>query len=205
MNNESKKNGAGFTLIELIIFIGLSTGVLAVIALFVTNVGSLKNYFDESLLVDQEIQQTLAVMIPEIRSAAQSNIGNYPIEAASQTSFTFYSDIDRDGIFERVRYYLDGTTLKKGVIEPTGSPLTYNPANEVIYEAVHNMVTGYTIFNYYDMNYSGTQDPMATPVNIPNIRIIGITLTADQKNQTAGSAAITHSAKVAVRNLRDNS
>src|SRR3989344_3115608 len=146
MNNESKKNGAGFTLIELIIFIGLSTGVLAVIALFVTNVGSLKNYFDESLLVDQEIQQTLAVMIPEIRSAAQSNIGNYPIEAASQTSFTFYSDIDRDGIFERVRYYLDGTTLKKGVIEPTGSPLTYNPANEVIYEAVHNMVIGYTIF-----------------------------------------------------------
>ena len=48
-------------------------------------------------------------MVKEIREARTSDDGSYPIEKARDKEFIFYSDIDKDGEVERVRYFL-GTT-----------------------------------------------------------------------------------------------
>lgn len=193
----------GFTLIEVLVYIFIAMGFIVVIGSFVSDITDFRSYFDEALTVEQEIRLTLARMIPEIRSAAQSNIGNYPIESATQTSFVFFSDIDSDGLFERVRYFLNGTTFQKGVIKPSGNPLTYNPANEIIVDVIHNIVLGYDIFHYYDGGYSGSEPALGFPVNIPDVRMVAVTLTADQVGQP-GAAPISMTGKVTIRNLRDN-
>src|SRR3989344_8693114 len=197
------KASSGFTLIEIMIFIGLSAGVLAVLGLVVTNIASLKDYFGEALSAEQEIQQTLTEMGPEIRSISQSNIGSYPIESSASTTLIFYSAIDQDGLFERVRYFLSGTTLKKGVIKPTGNPLQYVLGNEVVRDVVRNIVPGYDIFSYYDRTYTGTENPLTQPVGVSGVRLIRVTLTVN-RNGPQGSGAVTLSERFTIRNLRDN-
>lgn len=191
----------GFTLIEIMLIIGLSTGIIFVTAFFVNNLSSFRGYFEETLTGEQEIQQTLETIISEIRSIAQSNVGDYPIGVATPTALTFFSDADKDGLFERIRYFLDGTTLKRGKIKPTGAPLTYNPANETFTEVVHNIVLGGNIFEYYDGSYTGGEAPLVFPVPVANIRLIKVTLNVDRPGaESAGQVML--SALATPRNLR---
>jgi type II secretory pathway pseudopilin PulG len=194
---------SGFTLIEIIIFIGLAAGILIVLAGFVNNISSFSVYFQSSLSAEADIQQTLNTITPEMRAMAQSNLGNYPIEAASATTLIFYSDIDHDGLAERVRYFVNGLTLQKGVIKPTGQPLQYVTGNEVINNVVRNIVSGSTVFSYFSDSYTGTENPMSLPIDIQRVRIIKITLSVDE-NVNVDPGPITLSAQVTPRNLRSN-
>ena len=111
-------------------------------------------------------------------------------------SFTFYSDIDNDSLKEKIRYYLSGAILKKGVIKPNGNPLQYNPANEITKEIVHDVTNGgMAVFNYYDKYYDGTTAPLSQPVNVLDVRLVKITLM---------TASQTFTTQVSIRNLKDN-
>src|SRR3989344_4644245 len=118
------------------------------------------------------------------------------------TAFTFYSDIDDDGLKEKVRYFLNGPLLQKGVIKPTGSPLSYNPASEKITTLIPN-VTNATIFTYYDENYDGAGAELTSPINIPVVRLVKITITIDKDPNRAPVTTI-FSTQVSIRNLKDN-
>jgi hypothetical protein len=144
-------------------------------------------------------------MTASLRSASQSSTGAYPIAAASSTSLTYFSDIDHDGLKEQVRYFLSGTTLKRGVIKPSGNPLTYNTANEKITNLVRNIIRddANPIFSYYDSSYDGSSSAMTNPPNILNIRLIKITFLIDRDPATAPAAA-EFSTQVSIRNLKDN-
>lgn len=164
----------------------------------------LANYnirLNTSLLAKQEMHQALQVMLPEIRSAAQSNVGNYPIEEAASTTLVIYSDIDRDGRFERVRYFLEGSTFKKGTVAPTGDPLTYDLGSEKVQELVHNMV-GSQIFTYYDAKATTTASaPLPSPVNVLDINMVRITLVANQ-GTTSSPSIVGVEGQATIRNLR---
>jgi len=194
----------GFTLIEVIISVGLLSGIILMIGLFGQDISNFSLSFSESLLIQQELNLTLQSMAPELRSMAASSLGSYPIAAAGTSSFTFYSDIDKDGLFDRVRYFLQGSTLQKGVLKPTGSPLTYNPINEIVKDVLHNVVvsTSTDIFTYFDASFTGTEPKMAYPINIPLVRAIEVRLTADQAQNTP--APVTLSIFETPRNLRSN-
>lgn len=167
--------------------------------IFVTN-----STLSESASLITEVRQTFKTMMVEIRSASISSTGAYPLAAATGTSFIFYSDIDDDGLKERIRYFVDGSTLKKGVIKPTGNPLSYNPSNEVITTAVNNLANGaQPVFEYYDENYDGDDPPLTSPVNLLAVRLVKVTIKVD-KNPTRPPAAVTMVTQVSVRNLKDN-
>ena len=68
----------------------------------------------------------MKTMVSEIRTASTANTGAYTIGLATDSALTFYSDTDNDGLKEKVRYFITGTTLQKGLTKPTGSPLSYN-------------------------------------------------------------------------------
>ena len=132
-----------------------------------------------------------------------SNNGSYPIMTATSDTFIFYSDIDEDGLFERVKYYIVGNVLKKSVIKPTGNPLIYNSANEKIYDLVHNVVAdASSSFNYYDKSYAGSGSSLTSPINIPLIRIVKAQLKVDDNpNKPPGSLYFSTTAMI--RNFRD--
>jgi len=83
------------------------------------------------------------------------------IETAAPQEVVFYADIDGDGIAEKVRYYLSGTTLRMQTAEPNMAAVPptypeYSTTGEVIREGVRNGSTA--LFNYYA---AGGTSPMS--------------------------------------------
>jgi len=138
----------GFTLIEIFIVI-LIVGFLAgVIIFFVTSLSNYRMFFMFTVGSEREIDMMLSNIAREIRTMNYSSNGAYPIEYASTTSIIFYSDLDNDGLTERIRYYLEDNILKRGIIKPSGIPPTYDQTNEKIWNMVYN-VEDFKI-TYYD-------------------------------------------------------
>lgn len=157
--------------------------IMTSIAFFALDISRSQIFLGESLESEENIKQALEIMVPEIRSIAASNNGSYPIIAASSSSFNFFSDINSDGLVEKVRYFLDDNDFKKGVIIPTLNPVTYSPASEKI-TTLASDVTSANIFYYYDESYNGSQPSLMIPIDISKIRLIKIELTVDQNPLT---------------------
>jgi len=191
---------AGFTLIEILIAIGIFSGILFVVSSFGLDFYDFGIFLGENLTAQQELQLTLRVMTSEIRAMSQSVGGAYPIELALENEIVFYSDSDGDGLAERIHYYLDGDILKKGTIKPTGNPLSYS-GSEDIRNMVHNIypLAG-NIFAYHDSNYNGTQAELGFPINIPLIRLIKASITVDP-NPLDTSSRVNFSNAINIRNL----
>lgn len=200
-DTRTNKANAGFTLVEILLGLVLFAGIAFIIGTFMKSILDYQTLFTQQLSGEQEIQNTFAAITPEVRSMIPSALGGYAIGQVSTSSITFYGDIDSDGIAEQVRYFLSGTTLKKGIIDPTGSPSAYIAANEVVNDVIHNIVAGDPIFTYYDMNYTGSEPAMTYPITIANIRLIKMTVTVKDPNKTAPLSA---SIEIVPRNLRTN-
>jgi hypothetical protein len=158
-----------------------------------------------SLNAQADVRKAFVTMIAAIRTSSQSSSGAYAIDTASSTYFAFYSDLNGDGLKEKVRYYLSGKILKQGVIKPTGNPSVYNPANETITTLVNDVVNtaGQPIFYYYDDFYNGTSSAMSMPITIANVRLIKIDLLIDH-DPIRPPAAQEFTTQVSIRNLKDN-
>ncbi|MBI2030652.1 prepilin-type N-terminal cleavage/methylation domain-containing protein [Candidatus Kaiserbacteria bacterium] len=204
LSKHLRSSESGFSLIEILVGIGIFTLIGIAIYTFQRDVFSLNRVIVSNLSVQDEVRRTLKIMSAEIRTASPSSLGAYALTQTATSSFTFYSNIDSDASKERVRYFLSGTTLKKGVIKPSGSPLTYNPANEVVTELIHDLAnTATSTFTYYDEDYDGTSPPLAEPIDISAVRLVKIMLVID-KDPAALPASMTLTTQVSIRNLKDN-
>jgi prepilin-type N-terminal cleavage/methylation domain-containing protein len=209
MNSEIKNknnkavslNQSGFTLVETLIGMAIFVLIVGVLTLFSKNIWVYNSMINSELTSVNANRTALKTMVAEIRTASSGNNGAYVISLANSTSFTFYSDIYDNGLKEKIRYFLNGTNLQKGVIIPTGSPLAYT-GNEVITTLIP-YVTNSSIFDYYDENYDGTTASLGAPVDISVIRLIKITVTTDD-NPNRPASPITISSQVTLRNIKDN-
>ena len=199
--NFLKKISGGFTLIEILFGVAIFLLIIGVLTLFSRNVWIYNSFVSAGLVNADNGRQILKTMTSEIRTASSADTGAYTISQAASSSFTFYSNIDNDVLKEKVRYFLTGATLRKGVIKPTGSPLSYNPANEQVSTLAPSVTSA--IFDYYDKNYDGTTASLSFPINIPNIRLIKITIVIDQ-DPNRPPAPTTFSTQISIRNLKDN-
>ncbi|HEY5588595.1 MAG TPA: prepilin-type N-terminal cleavage/methylation domain-containing protein [Candidatus Paceibacterota bacterium] len=198
-----KKNRA-FTLLEIIITMTIFSLIMGVVGYFARDIFKNENIFSNGLSTYDEARKVLQPISSEIRSASPSSLGAYPLEVIGDTNFIFFADINNDGLKERIRYYLSGSTLMKGVITPSGNPLQYLSGNEKITEIVHNVANGSTpLFAYYDFNYNGNSLPLTQPVSIINVRLIKITLIIDA-DPNRPPAPVTVSTQISIRNLKDN-
>ncbi len=199
------RSRAGFTLFEVVLAMAIATSIIFVIAAFRRNLDQLQNFTSQKLQSRQDIDQTIQIMTAEIRSAGPSSAGAYPIETATSTSFIFYSDIDKDGLFERVRYSLGTSTIVKGVVHPSGNPLTYATSTEVVTTVVDNVVTTSSpaLFAYYDLNYTGSQAPMTFPITVSQVRIVQFSFSANVNTSSSYSSEF-FSQLVDIRNVRSN-
>ncbi|MBI5079656.1 prepilin-type N-terminal cleavage/methylation domain-containing protein [Candidatus Wolfebacteria bacterium] len=193
--------GNGFTLIEFMVAIGIFVIIILAVGVFWNYITKMGIFFFNNLSAQQEINQTFSEMILENRSLGSSSTGSYAIALASTSAYTFYSDIDSDGLYERVRYFFQNNILKKGVIKPTGSPLTYNDANETVSEAVRNLDPAFqNIFSYYSSNAVEGDNPMSYPVDVLSVKMIKAKLVVKPQNQNSTSS---FSIFITPRNLKD--
>jgi type II secretory pathway pseudopilin PulG len=195
---------SGFTVIEILVSIFILTLIGLAVSSFAKDIFSLNRITSDSLTAQDEARRALKSMSAEIRVASPSSLGAYAIAQTATSSFTFYSNADDDSFKERVRYFLDGTTLKKGIIKPSGTPLTYNPTNEVVNELIHGVANATTsIFSYYDKNYDGTTQALIEPIDIATVRLVKITVVIDKDPQTP-PGPMTLTTQISIRNLKDN-
>ena len=173
----------GFTLIEVLIVLGIFAGVMVVISTFALNIAKNELFFTESINSEAETRLAYKTIISEMRSASISDTGSYPIGSASSSSFTFFSDSDNDGDTEQIRYFIDGSILKRGSTKPSGNPLAYDPVDEKITEMVHYLVSD-NIFSYFGSDYDGSQSPLGYPINVSLIRVVKLQVSVDKDTKT---------------------
>lgn len=204
--DKNVRNGKkGFSLIEVLIAISISAFIAFILASFRGNLSLLQNFLNQKLQSRQDADAAMQILQREIRSAGISSNGAYPIESASTSSLVFFSDIDADGLFEQVRYFMGTSTLQKGVIKPSGNPLTYASSSEIITTLVDNAIATSTtpVFRYYDASYTGTQQPMTYPLDVASIRMISFYLSADINASTSPQPEL-FTFTTDIRNLRSN-
>jgi len=203
MFDKLKKN-MGFALAEIIVAVAIFSLIIGLVALFQSDIFSLNRILQVGLQNQAEAKKVVRPFANEVRSAVPSNLGAYPIAEVGTTTFTFYSDIDGDGLRERVRYFRDENDFKKGVIKPGGQPLEYDEDNEEIAEVVHDVMIQ-DIFFYYDSSYDGTASstPLEYPIAPSDVRLVKVLLVIDNDPNNP-PAPIEITTQVSIRNLKDN-
>ncbi len=201
INKNRTLRAAGFTLIETVAVIAITALVFAAVSWAIVSFYRANGYIIHQAYAVDSARKGIEVMTREIREAAYSDTGAYPIVSAGDTEFIFYSDINRDSSIERVRYFLDGSNFKRGVIEASGEPLVYNPANEsvsILSEYVRN-TPSQPVFTFYDS--SGKE--IANPINVADITLVGTRLVV---NAVEGRAPeeFTLRSTAQIRNLKTN-
>jgi type II secretory pathway pseudopilin PulG len=108
-----------FTLVETLVTITIFALAIGAISGLVTLAYRAQGYTWQQSLAINEARKGIETMVKEIREARPGDDGSYPIEQAADKEFVFYSDIDKDGDVERVRYFLgtagEGTLTQKCV------------------------------------------------------------------------------------------
>ena len=194
----------GFTLVEALFGMTLFVLIGGAVWYLQNDFTKANALLQSSLTGQHEINRTFKIFSAEIRTTSLSSLGAYPVAEASAASITFYADADRDGLKERLRYFLQNSELKRGYLKPTGEPLVYNPANERVTTVVRDVANGATdLFSYFDSSYDGTSAPLVQPVDALSVRLVKVTIIID-KNGTRAPTAESFTTQVSLRNLKDN-
>lgn len=196
----------GFTIVELLVVASILAVVSVGILVFFRDTMRFNTSIQSSLRSQNEARRILRPFANEVRGATRSALGAYPIELASSTTLLFFTDLDEDGHSERVRYFLEGNTFKKGVTKPTGAPLSYDLDDERIVAIVNNVVATTTpIFQYFNTNYVGasTTQALVQPVSPALVRLVRVNITVDE-DPNQPPAPFTLTTQISFRNLKDN-
>lgn len=206
MNNKSinqikNLTNPGFTMMEILLVLGISSMVILVASLFLVR-GFKSNIFgEEQGLAVRNGRKVGEKMVQEIREATNSERGDYLIDKVQEQTLSFYSDIDKDDSVEKIRYFLDGNILKRGTINPTGDPVQYLDTNELIENLAEFMNNqSEPVFTYYDANNSLITDPLT---NKSDIRLINISLKINVTPTVAPNDFYVEM-ESQIRNLKDN-
>jgi len=195
-------NKKGFSYIETIISVAVMAIIIIVIGKLASTSNIINSLIDQTVKVRQSSDYTFQTLVSDIRSMIPSTLGSYPIESASSTYFVFYSDVDRNGVVDRVRYTLATSTLDRGITKPTGNPLTYNTSTEIVVSAVYNVDISQSSFTYFDENFTGNENALSSPIDNLLIRVIKSTISV--KSSTSTNNIVKFSNTIMPRNLKTN-
>lgn len=195
----------GFSLVEIIVVVAIFTAIFLAVMNFGEGIFSFNRSAQNNLMAQSDARRVLKTMVREMRSSSPSSLGAYPLSQAGTSSITFFSNIDNDSDKEQIRYFIQGTDLKKGTVNPSGSPLSYNQANEQVITLIRDVANGSSepVFEYFDSFYTGTSSPLVMPVQATRVRLVRMTIKIN-KNSKESLGPVEVKSQVFLRNLKDN-
>jgi type II secretory pathway pseudopilin PulG len=148
------------TMIEAVIWLSITSMLLLAIVQSVQYFYRTNTYAVEQGAAITSAQRGIESMIKTMREAAYSSNGAWPIIEMATTSITFYADVDEDPFIERIRFSVEGNSLMRGVIDPTGDPPLYTDPEQLssVSDFVRNNEQNVPLFTYYDVNGSVMTD-----------------------------------------------
>jgi prepilin-type N-terminal cleavage/methylation domain-containing protein len=144
----------GFTLVEMLVVVFITGVVGMTLNTMIVNFYRTNAYLLEQTKAIDIAHRGLSTSFIDLREASYGDDGSYPIQSVSTSSITFFSDVDNDGVVEKIRLYLTNGSFYRGVTESTSTPPTYVGQKEsttTIANYVRNG-TSTPIFKYYDSN-----------------------------------------------------
>jgi prepilin-type N-terminal cleavage/methylation domain-containing protein len=198
----------GFTLIETLVTIAIFGLVMVATANLLRLIFMNSTTNPAALNEVDQAQSTANTFVNQVRDANYGNDGSYPLGQAGTTQLIFFTPYGTSGstVVDRIRYFVSSSTLYEGVTAPSGSPSTYNTANEHIKSIVSNVsgVGTSTIFYYYTGTYGGTSTPLSQPVNLNQVTYIQMKFAVQLKEIRGSTATSSISTGAAIRNLKTN-
>ena len=188
----------GMTFIEVLVWISVFTIAMLAIVSTLLSFYKTNTYTIEQADAVTYAQRALEQIVRTIREGAYSSQGAFPIVSLAANDFVFYADVDSDALIERVHYYISGTNLMRGILDPTGDPPDYVGIEtaSVIAEYVRNTAQGISLFRYYDEIGS----EITNYTNWTAVRFVTVNL-AVNVNVAALPNQLTLSSSAAIRNL----
>ena len=165
------------SLIEAMVWIMVLVSAMVALSSTVLYFYRTSHYALEEASAVASAQHGIDLMIRTMREASYASNGAYPIVSIGPNDVKFYADIDPDSGVEQVRYFLSGTNLMKGIVEPTGDPSIYTSAESdtLVSENLRNAAQGVAVFTYYDKN--GAQ--IINYAKIAEVRFITANISVD--------------------------
>lgn len=193
-----KNSERGFTILEVYVWIAIFTVSMLAITSSLLYFYRANRYTVEQSTAVTSAQRGLEHVVKVIREGAYSAQGAFPIVSIAANDFVFYADVDNDALIERVHYYISGTDLIRGVLDPTGNPPDYTgtETTSVVSDYVRNVSDGYTTFRYYDE--LGVE--ITNYANWNAVRFVKVTLAVNVNVPTLPNPLVLNSS-AAIRNL----
>lgn len=190
----------GYTLIELLVTMAIILIILPVLYLSIDSIYKTHARTLARALALSSATSDLQEVVRDIRSAVYGEDGALPLVTIGTSTLVLYTDTDLDGRIERVRYTLSGTTIQKGVIEPT-STSSYPAVSETIDNFSPNIMNNSTNTNVFTY-YTATGTPITSQASVLDVRRIMVTFNAQAvMRQEIGTISLRSSS--AIRNLKD--
>jgi prepilin-type N-terminal cleavage/methylation domain-containing protein len=202
MTPYDKRRQAGLSLIETIVVVAIFGLIVPVILNFLWGSFNLNRRIEGAMLNQRKARQIIDIIKKELREAREGAGNQYPLVTCDANEIIYYADIDEDGATERVRYFMDGSIFKRGVIEPvngvyTGQEQIRNIMNNVLNNAAQ------PVMRYYNSSYTGSGSPLSTPANCGEVRLVQIEFVIDAVLELQ-PGAFRVSSMIQFRNLKSN-
>jgi len=165
----------GFTLVEAIIALSITTLLIFVIMEFINVSLRMQTYFANESTSQIDTRRSINLMTQQLREISDGDDGAYALAIAEPYQIIFYSDIDKDVVAEKIQYAITDTSLQRTTINPTADPIKYLTANGVtttLATGLTNISTNTPLFLYYDANNT----ELVSPIDLKNVTLIKIQL-----------------------------
>lgn len=196
-NMRARTGETGFSLTELMVVCAILPIILGAAYLVFTTMSGNYSSISAQSEATSEAQRAMDTMVREIRQAQETTTGGGALAIAQPDRCAFYADMDRDGVPERITYYVDGTDLYRmvGVSSTQVSPYHYvdGPAQRVVNLTTSSVV----VFTYFD---NGAPDTAVTNPVPAQVSAVGIRLSASRPSQN-GQVAVDFTTRVKIRAL----
>jgi prepilin-type N-terminal cleavage/methylation domain-containing protein len=195
---KGSRSEAGFTLVELVLVCVILPVVLGAAYLVMQAMSTNYNTIQTRADATGDTQRVLDTMVRELRQGQEIAEGGGAFAVATPTRCTFYSDIDHNGVPDRVSYYVSNGSLYRVVGKAGISVYPYNFVDQTPVDELDLGGASSSIFTYYD---SGVPPQLVTSSTLMNtIAVVAMNLQCKRTSQ-AGMVSVGMSTQVKIRSL----
>jgi len=115
MKNKSRTSRKGFSVVELMVVMGLFVIIGVIVSNLFLNTQKSFTHTSARINARKEASRVLRTLEKELRQISQASEDFEAIELADQNQLVFYADIDNDEKPEKISYSLDGQRIIKAV------------------------------------------------------------------------------------------
>jgi hypothetical protein len=169
------------SLVEMLVAIGIFAIAMEGFTLLFLKSWRSNAFIYEEGVTAAAVSRAVDLAVGDLRRIRQSDAGDYPVKSGSDFELTVFLDTDGDGTTERVRYFLEGTSFKRGVTDPVaGTPVSYPAGDGTVTVLADHIVntSAQPVFVYYNEDYPGdaANNPLPTPITVHKVRLVKVRL-----------------------------